>query len=205
MAQILKEDIKKRIDAAALKNFSEKGFQSTSMSDIARDASISVGNIYHYYARKEVLFYSLISPELVNRFKALLMSKYRMADGLEMKEVRHYGPMNLRDAEMREFLFRYRLHMVILLSRAEGTRYAGFKGELVDFMMSNVNAYLDTMRVKSEIELNTLTRHVLRIVYENLLNAFIEIFLNYKTEKKIAESYEHLMDYHYLGVSKLLE
>lgn len=53
-------DRRQQIAEAALRVFSTKGFQKATNKDIAEEAGISPGLIYHYYKDKEDLFLSLI-------------------------------------------------------------------------------------------------------------------------------------------------
>lgn len=57
-----KEELEKQrrseIQAAALKLFYEKGYRETSIADIAAEANISKGLIYHYYSSKQDLLLS---------------------------------------------------------------------------------------------------------------------------------------------------
>jgi AcrR family transcriptional regulator len=55
------EQNQRRIEAAALRVFTRQGYHGTSVRDIAREADISIGNIYNYYRTKEDLFESLVN------------------------------------------------------------------------------------------------------------------------------------------------
>jgi len=48
------------IEETALRLFTRQGFHGTSIRDIAREAGISLGNIYNYYSTKEALYVSLV-------------------------------------------------------------------------------------------------------------------------------------------------
>ncbi len=48
------------IEETALRLFTHQGFHGTSIRDIAREAGISLGNIYTYYPTKEALYVSLV-------------------------------------------------------------------------------------------------------------------------------------------------
>jgi AcrR family transcriptional regulator len=50
----------KIIVEAALKVFSQKGYADTRMADIAREADMSYGLIYHYFENKEKLFDAIV-------------------------------------------------------------------------------------------------------------------------------------------------
>ena len=66
------------IEDAALTLFIKQGFYGTSVRDIARQAGISIGNIYNYYPTKEALYVSLVKrysarmARIQSRLKPLL-------------------------------------------------------------------------------------------------------------------------------------
>ncbi|MEK7374309.1 MAG: TetR/AcrR family transcriptional regulator, partial [Thermodesulfobacteriota bacterium] len=55
-----KTDRGKIIIKAALNVFSRKGFADTRMADIAREANMSYGLVYHYFENKEKLFDTIV-------------------------------------------------------------------------------------------------------------------------------------------------
>ena len=56
------EDRPDEVLDAALKMFARKGFASTKVEDIAREAGLSKGAIYRYFSSKEDIFESLVKP-----------------------------------------------------------------------------------------------------------------------------------------------
>lgn len=54
------ERSKTQILDAALKLFSHKGYGATSVRDIAEEAGLSKGNVYHHFADKEAIFRELL-------------------------------------------------------------------------------------------------------------------------------------------------
>lgn len=59
--QKLKEEVREKIMRAGSKLFKTKGFDNTSMKDIAQSAEISTGNIYRYFLTKHHLLSELQS------------------------------------------------------------------------------------------------------------------------------------------------
>ena len=51
--------------------FDEKGFENTSVDEIANAAELAKGTIYLYFKSKEELYYSLLEPSLENYLNAL--------------------------------------------------------------------------------------------------------------------------------------
>jgi AcrR family transcriptional regulator len=54
------ERSRKQILDAALKLFSHRGYGATGVNDIAEEAGLSKGNIYHHFADKEAMFRALL-------------------------------------------------------------------------------------------------------------------------------------------------
>jgi len=50
------QEVRDRIVAAAVRVFSDKGFHSSTISDVCRESGLSVGAIYTYFSSKEELF-----------------------------------------------------------------------------------------------------------------------------------------------------
>lgn len=69
MAQILKEHIRQDILQAAKLEFLHHGIMDASMRNIAKNAKVTVGNVYRYYKNKEALADAIINPtlELMNQ------------------------------------------------------------------------------------------------------------------------------------------
>ena len=62
MAQKLKEDVRKRIEDAALDTLLEKGVSDCDMRTIAKRASVTPGNLYRYFKNKDDIIQTLLSP-----------------------------------------------------------------------------------------------------------------------------------------------
>ena len=56
----ISEEKRERILTAAIKEFSSKGFNAANINLIAKNAGISIGSIYNYFASKEDLYLTLI-------------------------------------------------------------------------------------------------------------------------------------------------
>jgi len=73
----LKEDRRLLILEAALKIFSQKGYKTTTMALIAKEAGISKGSIYNYYKNKEDLLTQIIDKGFSSFFDFLETEKLR--------------------------------------------------------------------------------------------------------------------------------
>lgn len=75
---------KKRQDIlnAAIQAFKSKGFESTSMDQIAIDAQVSKRTVYNHFASKELLFDGIVE-QLMAMFKTAVMVSYDSEKSLE--------------------------------------------------------------------------------------------------------------------------
>lgn len=60
MAQVLKDEVKEKIQSSAVDLFTLHGYKNTSIKKIAANAQVSVGNVYRYYKNKDELYESVI-------------------------------------------------------------------------------------------------------------------------------------------------
>ena len=79
-----RRDRREDILRASLHLFAEKGFHGTSMRDIAREADITEGLIYHYFASKRDLFRAIIEE---HSFLPLLRTLPDLAEQLDLRGV----------------------------------------------------------------------------------------------------------------------
>ena len=77
-----RRDRREDIVNTSLKLFAEKGFHGTSMRDIAREAEITEGLIYHYFAGKRDLFKAIIEE---HSFLPLLRTLPELAGQLDLR------------------------------------------------------------------------------------------------------------------------
>ena len=73
------EQKKKLILKVATEVFAERGFNETTVSQIAQKAKIAEGSIYHYFKNKEDLLFSI--PE--ERMENFLSGLYESLEGVE--------------------------------------------------------------------------------------------------------------------------
>lgn len=82
---------KDTIEHAARELFITQGFHATAMRDIAKQASVSLGNLYNYYPTKEAIFESIIDGYVMvvdERLKAILTD---IDEPLEPASLRQMG------------------------------------------------------------------------------------------------------------------
>lgn len=131
--QTLKEEVRNNICRAAVEEFWKKGFNSASMRDIAKNAGITVGNLYRYFKDKEDLFNAVIEEtharliRYVEHNLSLVMSKP------ESSFFEHVADtiLAMRKENLRE--------LIILFEGSRGTKYENVKEEVINMVEKYVN------------------------------------------------------------------
>jgi AcrR family transcriptional regulator len=142
MARTKKEARKEQIIQAALKLFSERGFYSTTIPDIAKAMGMSTGNLYNYFASKEEL-----AQEIIRYVSAMLGERIREinAEAITTKEkigkiTRFYFELCLEQPELIEYFLRvYLANREVFSDGCEGMIcVAPFMTELMVFFEEGV-------------------------------------------------------------------
>ena len=204
MPQILKEDVQNRIVQAALRVFAEKGFAAATIGEIASMAGVSTGNIYRYYDGKGALFEDAVDESFVGRFTMLLKDRVRSLAGVEdVRNLDPDAPWYLASEELLRFSIENRLRMVILLARAEGTRWESFARDTVYDLVRLALTHFRALN--ADLEIGATTHFVLVRIYENLLATNARILANHEDEAHIRQAVASYSRYHLAGLQALFD
>lgn len=194
--QILKEEMRLNIRKAAIKIFREKNFKHANMRDIAKEAGMSVGNLYRYYDNKEALFCALVQPI------ASLLEKetiaYRKMDMVMMD-------VDLRD--QRAIIDRFievhhgmRDELFLIFLRSEGSKYEDTKQGMAGFLELQMTRFLDQeIRPKTEIIRGT---HYIKALAIGFAESFCYILENAETDE---EFIVNVLEHHELMVKPIIK
>jgi len=157
MAQVLKREVRAGIEAAALRSFADRGYDGTSIAQIAAEAGTAPGNVYRYFASKQALFDAVVPAELPTRHDRLLDARIEaLARGAA-------GDPSAA-AELLDFWLDHRLAVVVLLDRAEGTPHADRPAAFVRRLVAHAERSLG-------VPLGPVHRELLEVVFDNTRRA----------------------------------
>jgi AcrR family transcriptional regulator len=161
MAQVLKPAVRARIEGAALRCFADRGYDGTSIAVIAAAAGTAPANVYRYFASKQAVFDAVVPEDLPARHDALLDSRIAaLAAGS--------GQRSPAAAELLDFWLDHRLAVVVLLDRAEGTRFAGYPAGFVRRLTEHAERSLGHPASPEQ-------RELLDLVFDNTRRALAHI------------------------------
>lgn len=198
IVQAKKDKIKKLLENAALKVFSQKGYLDTKMSDIAKDANISVGNIYTYFKNKEDLFYSVVPARHVDFLRNYLV-----------KAIHLYNKSNLSPEDeifisekFINVLIKYRMHLIIIFEKNKGTQYEKEKNELIQLLLEAKKPYL-----KSDHKYYNLciedNMKLMQIIISNSFNMILDLLKEEISDESRKTIFKAINVYRLYGITGL--
>jgi AcrR family transcriptional regulator len=139
------EKSKQQILDSALKRFSHKGYGATSVRDIAEEAGLSKGNVYHHFPDKEAIFRALID----RYFEAMSQPEFPFNRALATGSF----PENLETlgSSIRDVILEYREYIALIY-----VDVVEFDGEHVrkfyENMAERFNAFMKATGMEHELE-----------------------------------------------------
>jgi AcrR family transcriptional regulator len=199
MAQTLKPNVRRRIEAAAVRVFASSGFHGASMAAIAREAGVSTGNVYRYVPGKEALFDAVVDERFVARFRALLDARVASLSGL--KDPRALDPeAAAHQSSLLEFWIAHRLQVVILLDRCEGTALEGFAGAFVQGLAGRAIA---SMEARAGAPLAPTTRFVVERIFDGTRRTLVAILEAHEEPAAIRTAFATFWSFQLAGLAGL--
>lgn len=190
--QVLKEEMRKRIYESAIKEFYGKGFKNASMREIAKNAGMTVGNLYRYFKDKEALFYSIISPAYESLMELV---------GESIDQVKHRFDNSFFELLAERILKiskEHRIELLILFEGSAGTGYERAKEEMIqvveDFLRGNfpVNLKAEKVEIKD--------MYLLRVIAVGFVEGMTMIAKRYDSDETLKKVAEQFIAFYFSGV-----
>ncbi len=145
--QIKKEDIKETILEVARKSFLERGYRKTSMRSIAKEANVTLSNIYNYFKNKDEILEVILQPVLRDMEQMLARHNdpnYATTQWFEVEDVSEIEDFK----EHVKFIINYREEFNLLFYKCSGSKYENIKEFFIDKYTESSRTYLQLMKDK---------------------------------------------------------
>ena len=121
-----KQETIEKIKQAALEEFYANGYAKASLRTICRRAGVTTGAMYFSFENKEALLRAILEPLVENYEKMLAKSmQIELENPSEGPEI---------DVYVMQFILKHRKETIIIMEKAQGSCYEGFR-ERVEKMM----------------------------------------------------------------------
>ena len=171
-------DTLKKIQQAALEEFSEKGFLGASLRKIVKNAGVTTGAFYGYFSSKEALFASLVEPHAAALMGRFMEAQTRFAALPDQEPPSHMGEASGGYVDwMVDYICAHREPVKLLLCGAEGTSYGQFVHNMVEVEVEYTLQYMDVLRRLGN-EIPELDRSLCHIIASGMFNGLFEIVVH---------------------------
>lgn len=144
--QCLKSDIRKDILTEAEKLFLNKGFQGTSMREIAQKSNVGLSNIYNYFHSKDDIYQEILMPVIRDLYH--LFYTHHSGEQVTM-DVFTSVEYRKRDVEdYMKLVEQHRVGLKLLLFYSQGSSLDSFREQLTDKMTVIIDNYFRAMKYK---------------------------------------------------------
>lgn len=141
------ESTQARIMAAGKAEFLQKGYKNASLRVIAREAGVTTGAIYGYYADKAALFDALVS-EPAGRLLDWYLSVQREFEAFpaDYKEKQMHGYTSKALEEFIRYVYRHFDAFKLVVCRSAGTEYEHYIDSLLEIEIEHTRRFIDALR-----------------------------------------------------------
>lgn len=193
-----------RIHSAAKAEFMEKGYRSASLRSIVKDAGVTTGAFYGYYASKQELFSALVNEEYeftVSEYRKALNAFDELPIERKPSEMSNAGRDCMR--RMLEYSYGHRDALFLILQRSEGTKYAGMVDEMVELEVDATHKYYDVLR-KLGNTVPDIDERLEHILVTGMMNAYFEMIIHDMPHDDALRYLQELNDFYMAGWLKIM-
>lgn len=179
--QVKKDEIQNKILEMAQKLFIKRGYENTSMKQIAEKSNISKSNIYRYYSSKEDIYEALTGAV---RSEIMEISCHFFTPDFIGK----YTPDKCDEVSgiLAKLFSRHHSGMLIMLRSSVGA-----DRKLIEELI--IKKFIDACPIKDD--------DIKKLISRLMLFGLTEILLDNSEEKSIEKELNALICYHYLGLN----
>lgn len=191
------------IMAVAKKHFLEKGFKEASLRQIVKEAGVTTGAFYGYFANKEAVFAALVDA-LATDFLKAYEGMIEQFDAMPCEEKFAYmqSSMERRGDELIDYAMDNQ-EAFLLLFEAEGTAYGNFLDKMLALEVPHTMALIrDSQRDNPAAE--PVDEQVVGLMLKSFYTSFIEL-MKMRLNRETASRYlGQMARFHQAGWNKLL-
>ena len=192
------------IQRAAMQEFLDKGFQGASLRQIVKNAGVTTGAFYGYYASKEELFEALVEDQY-----EYLMARFRRAQEEfaalpEEEQPEHMGVESDSYLHwMVDYICQHREPVKLLLTRAEGTSYEHFVHNMVEVEVEYTLQYMEVLRRLGK-DIPVLDKSLCHIIASGMFSGLFEIVVHDMPREQAQRDVEQFRQFYTGGWLKLM-
>lgn len=194
---------KEKIEKYALQEFLEYGFNGASLRRIVKDAGVTTGAFYKYYASKEALFAGLVQ-ECVDDIYAMYDDNYERFITKSLAEQTQEMLTNANDLthQMVDYIYAHFDRMKLVLTASEGTPFDDFVHQLALREERSTFAFAQLLR-ENGCHVPELDKYFVHMVAHGLFSSVFEIVLHHVEKEKAYEYISQIKTFYSAGWERI--
>ncbi len=199
-----KTEAHEKIVAAAIKEFTEHGYENASMRRIAAEVGLTVGALYRHFPSKEEMFAALVQSTIGE-----LMTKYRefCEQGYEVMKCGDVQKLwNESESETKwlmSFIYDHFDVFKLLICRSQGTRFESFVHDIALLEERSTLDYFERMK-QYGMTVNEISRHEFHMLVTANVSALFEAVIHDFSREEAMHYAETLDAFFSAGWKKIL-
>lgn len=194
----------KNILSAGKAEFLEKDFNSASLRNIVKTASVTTGAFYGYFSGKEALFAALVE-EHAKAIMNIFMSAQEAFEELSDKEkINHMGVESRTSLnEIVDYIYEHFDEFKLIICKSEGTSYENFIHNMVEIEVEETYQFIDALRSQGK-HVPNIEKAVCHMIVSGMFSGIFEL-IEHDMKKENAKKYvSEFQDFYIAGWSKIL-
>ncbi|MFT8889230.1 MAG: TetR/AcrR family transcriptional regulator [Ethanoligenens sp.] len=192
------------IQSAGKNEFLNKGFHAASLRDIVKEAGVTTGAFYGYYASKEELFRALVSEPanvLLDRFRD---AQNRFANLPHQEQLGQMGKISGECMDwMVEYIYDHFDTFKLILCKSEGTEYENYIDTMVEIETAETHRFIEVQRgLGNEIkEIDSALEHLL---ISGMFSALAEMVVHDMPKEQATHFVKELQAFYSAGWKEIM-
>ncbi len=191
------DEVSKKIELCAKKEFLEKGYVDASLRTIAAEAMTTTGSIYSRYGGKEGLFSALVEPsanEFVGIFRSIQEKFCKIDPRKQAESMDEYTANGMK--QLVEYIYSHLEEFHLLVDSSYGTKFQNFVEHLVEIETEYTYKFIKVIGIEFK---KSITKDFMHIMNKALFESFFEI-VRHNMSKEEAVAYAIMLEtYHSAG------
>ncbi|WP_342759238.1 TetR/AcrR family transcriptional regulator [Kineothrix sedimenti] len=184
--------------------FMEKGFKSASLRNIVRNAGVTTGAFYGYYASKEELFDALVGESADYFMKEYKKVQY---DFKKLSPAEQEENMGKESGDwmlwITDYIYDHLDAFQLIISHSEGTKYEHFIHEMVEIEVEATHDFITVMRGSGK-NLRHIDPQLEHILVSGMFTAFFEVVVHNMPKEQAKEYINELKEFQTAGWIKIM-
>lgn len=189
---------------AGMTEFMKKGFKSASLRNIVRNAGVTTGAFYGYYASKEELFDALVGEPadyFMTEYKKVQYNFKKLSPAEQEENMgKESGSWMLW---ITDYIYDHLEAFQLIISHSEGTRYEHFIHEMVEIEVAATHDFISVMNGRGK-NLRHIDPQLEHILVSGMFTAFFEVVVHSMPKAQAKEYISELKEFQTAGWVKIM-